>query len=163
MSFFISYFRIMLIFIFQYLSFYSQYHSLSSTITIFIWIIIIFLTFPFTRNILTILSQIIFNFLSILIFQILIMFPLFWWNYSIICQIHCNSPSIFTCNIWIMIIFFIWDFLFIKCLIHCFGKIFSFFSFLWIFILLVLPFFWNYDIIIPQIITNSMSFIILYI
>ena len=88
------------------------------------------------------------------------MFPLFRGNYSIICKIHSNSPFTLTCNVWIMIIFLIWNLLLIISLIHCLSSIkFIFISF-WILILFILPFFWNYNSIIPKIIANCISFII---
>ena len=88
------------------------------------------------------------------------MLPLLWWNYTIRSKMHSYSYSIITYNVRIMIIFLIWYLLLIISLMHCFCKIISFFSFQWIFILLVLPLFWNYNSIIPQIITHSITIII---
>ena len=87
------------------------------------------------------------------------MFPLFRGNYFIMSKIHSNSPSIITYNIRIMIIFLIWNLLLINNLLHSQGSIWSitFYSF-WILILFILPVFWNNNSIIPQIITNCMSF-----
>ena len=75
---------------------------------------------------------------------------------------HGNSPSIIILNIWIMIIFLIWYLLLFVSLMHCLSSIkFIFISF-WIFILFILPIFWNINFIIPKIITYCISFIILY-
>ena len=88
------------------------------------------------------------------------MFPLFRGNYFITSKIHCNSPSTLTYNIGIMIIFLIWYFLLIISLMHSFCKIISFFTFLWIFILLILPTFRNHNAIIPKIVTYCITIFI---
>ena len=89
--------------------------------------------------------------------------PLLRRNYFIISKHHSNSPFIIIYNSWIMIVFLVWYFLFIISLIHSFCKIISFFTFLWIFILLILPSFRNHNTIIPKIITYSVSIFIFYI
>ena len=91
------------------------------------------------------------------------MFPLFRGNYFIMSKIHSNSPSIITYNIRIMIIFLIWNLLLIISLMHSFCKIISFFSFLWIFILFILPIFWHLYSIIPKIVTNCITIFIPYL
>ena len=88
------------------------------------------------------------------------MFPFFRWNNSIISKHHGNCPSTFTYNVRIMIIFLIWYFLLFVSLMHCLSK--SILIFFRIFVLFILPIFWNYNTIIPQIITYCISFIISY-
>ena len=86
------------------------------------------------------------------------MLPLLRWNYTITSKIYSNCPSMFIFNIRIMIIFLIWYLLFIISLIHSFS--FSILIFFWIFILPILPLFWNLYTIIPKIITHCMIIII---
>ena len=89
------------------------------------------------------------------------MFPLFWWNNTITCKIYSYSPVITIYNSRIMIIFFIWYFLLFISLIHSFSLIV--FIFFWIFVLFILPIFWNYNSIIPKIITYSITIFIPYL
>ena len=109
--------------------------------------------------------------ITIIILYIRFMIPLFWRNnLSFTCKSHSYSP-ITTNNIRIMIIFLVRHLSFIISLYKCHGKIYTIFTFLefWISILIILPNFWNYYSIIPQIITYCipifipLTFISLYI
>ena len=108
---------------------------------------------------------------TIIILYIRFMIPLLWRNnLSFTCKSHSNSPATRS-NIRVMIIFLIRHLSFIICLYHCHSKINIIFTFLEfrILILFILPNFWNYYSIIPQIITYCipifipLTFISLYI
>ena len=119
MSLIISYFRIMLILFTWNNTLHCQFHSFSLTILIFIRIIIIFLifilyllffnllffiflfnflfifhTFPFIRNLNTLLFHYIFNSLTIYILNIRIMFKSIFRYFSIYNLNHSNCKSI---------------------------------------------------------------------
>ena len=118
-SFIISYFRIMMILFTWYNTLHCQLHSFSLSILIFIRIVIIFIlfilyllffnllffiflfnflfifhTFPFIRNLNTLLFHYIFNSLTIYILNIRIMFKSIFRYFSIYSLNHSNSKSI---------------------------------------------------------------------